>query len=426
MQETINDVRVEVWRRCGPHLTDQVARIDGDGSQVGMLGECKDGMRASTRNSYDRWNEPSRASSAQSSRESRRNSSAGIPVVESDAPFHIDVQQRVLLNMDRDNVTPGYRKLLHALVLNHTHGLLTKEAATAAWVADGLGHQEVSDEAIRGVVEKKHGARRAIYDPSDREANNRLVAKNYEIVHGGTYTKDAWENIRRAEAISPSRKISPSPQPYDPNAGKAEEIIDPVNWSEGMRDVAHLTQWLASEVLDLGVAIIMTRAGNNFRACFHDSGSAATWALAPARVCDATVTFNLTVLRSAWFDTWRERRRDVLDLIIHELAHRGGHHLEVGFHDAMSALGARAVELALAHPGLFDQPSAFGAPAGTRCATRAGGSIDVSACTSFAKRSVTAPRTRSSSYPTWLQQPESAPAIEDASHIDAPSGRRCS
>lgn len=43
MQDAINDTRVEVWKRC-PNLIDQVARIDGDGSLVGTLGECKEGM----------------------------------------------------------------------------------------------------------------------------------------------------------------------------------------------------------------------------------------------------------------------------------------------------------------------------------------------------------------------------------------------
>jgi hypothetical protein len=43
MMNAINDTRVEVWKRH-PTLTSETARIEGDGSLVGTLGECKEGM----------------------------------------------------------------------------------------------------------------------------------------------------------------------------------------------------------------------------------------------------------------------------------------------------------------------------------------------------------------------------------------------
>jgi len=44
LMEAINEVRVQVWRRRGASLTDEVARIDADGSVVETDGECKQGM----------------------------------------------------------------------------------------------------------------------------------------------------------------------------------------------------------------------------------------------------------------------------------------------------------------------------------------------------------------------------------------------
>jgi hypothetical protein len=44
LMDIINEARLEVWRRQGPKLTEQTARIDADGSIVGTAGECKEGM----------------------------------------------------------------------------------------------------------------------------------------------------------------------------------------------------------------------------------------------------------------------------------------------------------------------------------------------------------------------------------------------
>jgi len=44
LMEAINVVRAKVWRRRGPALTEQVARIDADGSVVETGAECKQGM----------------------------------------------------------------------------------------------------------------------------------------------------------------------------------------------------------------------------------------------------------------------------------------------------------------------------------------------------------------------------------------------
>ena len=53
----------------------------------------------------------------------------GIPVVETGDRFHVDVQQKVPLNMDRDNVTPAYLRAIRVAVLNATHDRITGEDA---------------------------------------------------------------------------------------------------------------------------------------------------------------------------------------------------------------------------------------------------------------------------------------------------------
>ena len=44
LMDTVNDVRVGIWRRQSPAFFEGPARIDADGTLVGTTGECKEGM----------------------------------------------------------------------------------------------------------------------------------------------------------------------------------------------------------------------------------------------------------------------------------------------------------------------------------------------------------------------------------------------
>src|SRR5205085_2034071 len=69
----------------------------------------------------------------------------GIPVVETDIGFHVSVNQKVLLNKDRDNVTPAYLRALRVLVLNHGADLLDVENASEDWVREAAGDERASE-----------------------------------------------------------------------------------------------------------------------------------------------------------------------------------------------------------------------------------------------------------------------------------------
>ncbi len=58
----------------------------------------------------------------------------GIPVVETEDRWHVDVGQKVLLNMDRDNVPPSYLRELRTIVLNEMHDAILKQDANSVWI----------------------------------------------------------------------------------------------------------------------------------------------------------------------------------------------------------------------------------------------------------------------------------------------------
>ncbi len=73
----------------------------------------------------------------------------GIPVVETGDRYDVDVQQKVPLNMDRDNVTPAYLRAIRVAVLNATYGRITEEEATQTWVKEACGDERVDETALR-------------------------------------------------------------------------------------------------------------------------------------------------------------------------------------------------------------------------------------------------------------------------------------
>src|SRR5207302_8429813 len=60
----------------------------------------------------------------------------GIPVVPVDEnlTWHVDIGQKVPLNIERDNVTPSYLKAIYTAVLTEKIEEVSEEDATAAWV----------------------------------------------------------------------------------------------------------------------------------------------------------------------------------------------------------------------------------------------------------------------------------------------------
>lgn len=260
----------------------------------------------------------------------------GLPVVETGDKYHVCVGQKIPLNMDRDNVTPAYLTAVRTAVLNHMAEQLTPTEATEAWVTDALGSADVMSAAVETAMTARFGERRAIYDPSDREATMNLVAQGYNVVSGSSLPAAVWDNVRHAGAMVPAGRIAPTPRPYSTDPGAPEvQRIPREKWTDGMRQVYDITRWVAevTEVQsDLHVEFVTPSFANGkWAACF---GAGLHW--------------NVTTLGKAWFDNWPQHLHKLLDIILHELAHsRADNHLDEDFHKACTALGGKLATAAI-------------------------------------------------------------------------------
>lgn len=254
----------------------------------------------------------------------------GIPVVETEDRWHVNVLQKVPLNKDRDNVTPAYLGQLRTLVVNEMKDQLRPEDANAGWVREATSDEDCSPEAVTKVLDLRFGEKRVAYDPTDPEANKLAVSKGYTVVHGGMMNATEWKNAKGAGAILPAGQVTPSPKAYDPD-GDPLKLMPEKDWTDGMRLVVKYAEYLANKLLECDIRVQLA----------NDSG----WGF-NATYGSRSLTLNVGRLGKHWFA--HGVTVDVNRLLIHEFGHHySGDHLSSQYHDALCKLGARLAELYL-------------------------------------------------------------------------------
>lgn len=225
----------------------------------------------------------------------------GIPVVEHDGRFHINVGQKVPLNATRDNVKPAYLRKLREIMLNSTHELLTREDMTTPWVRAALPNS--TPEALTSYRDTVHGKNAVIFDPSNPEATKRATDQGWQIIHGGTYNKEAWSRLKEI--------VKPAGQVIQTHIQTSPDGIPPIpreQWTEGMHAVAGYVGEVGHYVLGYkpDVEFMPTNCGTGGKRY------SASWS-------SGTVSFYLRHLGKGWPDGVDQETLD--RLIIHEFTH---------------------------------------------------------------------------------------------------------
>jgi len=293
----------------------------------------------------------------------------GIPVVQLDTPWSVDVQQRIPLNLDRDNVTPAYARKVHAAVLNTMREELSRSeehrgfSACEPWVREASGAPECDDDAFKAVLDARFGEDRVMADPSDREAGMNAVSHGYKLVYGNQLNAGKRRKLRELRAkgddplVPAGRTRFKSPKPYsdDPDAPQVK-VIPEYDWTDRQHEVVAYAKHVAAELgvtLQLTVRIVHTT--NGFAACYS-----------PGQLDLGQLDLNLFRLGHDWFKgTGPGALERVNDLFIHEFGHHyEDNHLSSDYHDALTRLGAALTRAALERrlrPGDFGYKLSGGA-----------------------------------------------------------------
>ncbi len=264
----------------------------------------------------------------------------GIPVVELDGgePWHLDVRQRVPLNIDRDNVTPAYLRELRVHVLNRMHEHVRgQDQATRGWVRDAAASPEAVKEAVAHVFVERFGDKAVAQDPSDPEGTKLAVHAGHTVVNGGSLSRGEWDNARKFELLPRAGIVTPS----RPEKSEDGRTLDLDEETEGMRG-------LRKFVAAMGKVLL----GGEMYAAFIDSPKADVLASYGGGV----VTYNVPRLREQWGQGWFDHgpTEQQTDITIHELAHAlASDHLSKKYNDACTSLGAKLAFAVAADPLFF-------------------------------------------------------------------------
>jgi hypothetical protein len=278
----------------------------------------------------------------------------GIPVVETGDRFHVDVQQKVPLNVERDNVTPAFLRDVRRIVVNHAHDLLTEDDGGAGWITDALEDEEVSPAALGAALKLRFGDKIVSRDPSDPEANKIAASEGYAVLSSGSLPPAVWKNVKTHGIVKPAGQVTPSPKPYLPGQENVRKTEPEDKWTPGMARLAEFTRQMAAKLLGAEVVVEFV----NDPACLNFS---ATYGRGPGPT--GRFEYNVRTLGRKWFDL------DVTDplvlaLIFHELAHhKEGDHLSSEYHREIERIAARAVRLALDEPDFYHSFAAEAATA---------------------------------------------------------------
>jgi hypothetical protein len=251
----------------------------------------------------------------------------GIPVVPLDGDaYSYNVKQKVPLSMERDNVPPSYLRALRVFAFNRMHESATAEDCNATWVRDALTDDRVEPEAVRTAVEKRFGEKVVAYDPSDREANSRATAEGYVVVHGSQLSAREWDSVRRAEAILPAGRVTPSPKAYSAS-GREQNVVPMSEWTEGMHRAAQFAGEFARRTIGTDVRVRWVAEDQTwpFRATFGPGGP--------------LVLNRSAIPRREYEDGITEA---FVELLVHEFGHQFcGDHLSDEYHRGLCRIGAR-------------------------------------------------------------------------------------
>ena len=250
----------------------------------------------------------------------------GIPIMEIDCGYSIDVQQKVPLSFDRDSVNQTFIKELYVEVLNNVYNDIEEDSSSKSWIRLAMSGKGVLSEAIDKILKNRYGEKFVVANPFDKNSIDEAISHGYNVIYGNEMSKEEWTNIKDNNLMESSSDL------FGTNFTNAP-IIKP---NEKQLKVAELTKKIAKELMNINISVSFVKGGSN---------------MVVAQYGERHLTFNVSKLNNDFFDI--PVSQETLNLILHELGHEAGNHTESSYHELITKLGAKLTLVALNKPEFF-------------------------------------------------------------------------
>ena len=250
----------------------------------------------------------------------------GIPIVETDMSFSVNVLQKIPLNKDRDNVKPIYLRKLQTGVLDAMYEEMSEDDIKSSWVNTAL--EKANEKATSHVFEVRHGEDAVTFSPADPESSKKAMADGREVVYAGSYSGKVWQNVRN------HREENPNLVPSSSSLSQYQtcNIMMHIDGNQ-VTKVTEDMERIANKAKSFHIKLFNDELNVTFYKNHKDN--------AVARYGKCDLYFNTAHLSQKWFN-WEVNKEDIMALIIHEFGHwYTGDHLSSSYNDALCKIGAK-------------------------------------------------------------------------------------
>jgi len=248
--------------------------------------------------------------------------------------WHVDVQQKVPLSRDRDNVNPAYLRKVRAAVLNAMVGKLTPEETELGWVEAAAGAPEAKEDTIKTMLGTRFGGREMVLPVKSDPGATREAQSKGVVVLDRALTGDLRKRVKDLKNNDGSAFVAPATEKYasmtEVNLG---EEIPMQQWSQSTREYVSFIERVAPSLVGQRIRVkVIDNDDTSVQGCLKwQSG------------------IMLVNLANHNTEDWVEN----YDLFIHEMAHTDVHnndHLSHKFYGTVSRIGAKLAQLPLNVP----------------------------------------------------------------------------